>query len=135
MASDSSYALRFKCPLGTTSMRPAYKATSRLSGSSLPAQRFEEIPIRYPEARKLYLNAIKETVPVYEGTVVLERELIAAQKQPSTELMVQGEFRYQACDDKKCYVPETVPLVWRIQFEPHDSREGARGASTETSLI
>jgi len=86
-----------------------------------PGPGFEEIPIRYPEARKLYLKAIKETVPVYEGTIVLERELIAAQKQPSTELMVQGEFRYQACDDKKCYVPETIPLVWRIQFEPHDS--------------
>lgn len=81
---------------------------------------YEPVPIRYPESRNLYLKAIKETVPVYEGKLTLERDIIPAEKYASPELKVEGELRYQVCDDKKCFVPETVPLVWTLRYEPHD---------------
>ena len=27
-------------------------------------------------------------------------------------LVVKGSLRYQACDDRVCYLPQTVPLTW-----------------------
>ena len=79
---------------------------------------------RYPASRKLHLKAIKETVPVYEGQVRLTREITLGAENtlrplvtPSGELVLKGSLRYQACDDKKCYTPETVPLEWRFSFE------------------
>jgi peroxiredoxin len=86
-----------------------------------PDPAFEEIPMRYPEPRSLYLKPIKETVPVYDGKLVLEREIVPAQKYAGEELKIQGSLRYQVCDDKKCYVPETAPLAWSVGYEPHDS--------------
>jgi hypothetical protein len=71
------------------------------------------------------LPAIKETVPVYENAFSLEREIVIAPavKLPGgSSFVVEGWFRYQACDDKKCYVPETIPLKWTFRFEPYDSQ-------------
>ena len=87
----------------------------------IPSGSFEEIPIRYPEARSLFLKPINETVPVYEGKLVLEREIIPAQKQPGQELKIEGSLRYQVCDDRQCYVPETTPVAWVVKYQPHDS--------------
>jgi hypothetical protein len=32
-------------------------------------------------------------------------------------VIVKGSFHYQACDDRKCYVPEEVPLLWRFNMK------------------
>ena len=82
---------------------------------------FEELSLRYPPSRDMHLKAIGETVPVYEGKLALEREVIAAQKFTGPELRIEGELRYQVCDDKQCFVPETAQLVWTFRYEPHDS--------------
>jgi hypothetical protein len=89
---------------------------------------FEEVPIRYPGARNVHLPAINETVPVYDRKFSLQREIVISQLaklKPAlsgSSLLIEGSFRFQACDDKKCYVPEAVPLKWTLQFEPHDSQ-------------
>jgi hypothetical protein len=36
------------------------------------------------------------------------------------ELKITGKLRYQACDDKICYLPETLPLEWTLKAEPLD---------------
>jgi hypothetical protein len=80
--------------------------------------------VQYPAPEKLYLKAIKETALVYRGRIRLTREITLGQEaalkplvSPSGELVLKGSFRYQACDDKECYVPETVPLEWHFQFQ------------------
>jgi hypothetical protein len=35
-------------------------------------------------------------------------------------LQIQGEFRYQACDDKLCFLPESIPVKWEVQVKPLD---------------
>jgi DsbC/DsbD-like thiol-disulfide interchange protein len=84
---------------------------------------YESFDTRYPKGKMMRLEAIKETVPVYEDEVTLAREVVIAQP-PKTgapaALNLQGEFRYQACDATKCYLPETLPLQWQLRFEPHD---------------
>ena len=38
------------------------------------------------------------------------------------KLTVQGTFRYQACDDKECYPPQTIPLRWTFHVNSLDSQ-------------
>ena len=81
----------------------------------------------YPHSEMLRLEAIDETVPVYRGRVQIRREITFAQENalkplvsPDGEVIVRGSFRYQACDDRKCYVPEEVPLEWHFKYEGLD---------------
>jgi hypothetical protein len=81
----------------------------------------------YPTSEMLRLEAIGETVPVYRGHVQIRREITFGQEAvlnllvtSTGELIVKGSFRYQACDDRKCYVPEEVPLEWRFKYEGLD---------------
>ena len=78
----------------------------------------------YPPSRVMHLKAIGESVPVYRGRVQLTREITFGSDDAlkplvssSGELVVKGSFRYQACDDRECYLPQTVPLEWRFQFQ------------------
>jgi len=82
---------------------------------------------KYPASEMLHLEAISETVPVYRGHIHIVREITFGQEAtlkplvgPSGELIVKGSFRYQACDDRKCYIPEDVPLEWRFRYEGLD---------------
>ncbi len=84
-------------------------------------------PASYPPARTLHLEAIGETVPVYDGLFYLERDLTIGQQNEvrpvlndKQQLIVEGTFRYQACDDKMCFPPTSVPLKWVFQVERHD---------------
>ena len=84
-------------------------------------------PVAYPASEMLHLEAINETVAVYRGHIRIRREITFGQEAalkalvtPSGEVIVKGTFRYQACDDRKCYVPEAVPLEWRFKYEGLD---------------
>lgn len=81
----------------------------------------------YPGARTLRLQAIGETVPVFEKRARLRAEItIAADAKVKPLLDAEGflpvetSFRYQACDDKVCYTPQTVPVKLRLRYEPLD---------------
>jgi peroxiredoxin len=89
---------------------------------------YQSLPPKFPASRNMHLEAINETVPVYEGRFSVQREVIipaATQLKPSSEgggeIVITGSCRYQACDEKKCYLPETIPLTWKLRVEPHDS--------------
>ena len=84
-------------------------------------------PFQYPASRKLHLKAIGETVPVYQGRVRMTREITFGAENAvrplvgsTGDLILKGSLRYQACDDRKCYLPETAPLEWRFHFEGLD---------------
>jgi hypothetical protein len=81
----------------------------------------------WPAARTLRLDAIKETLPVFEKTFTVTRDLTFAQQNDlfaaagdSRRLTVDSTFRYQACDDRECHPPVNVPLSWTFTVEPHD---------------
>ena len=81
----------------------------------------------YPKSEKLYLQAIDETVPVYRNHFRLVREITIAPEATLKPLLnkdgtfsVEGTLRYQACDDRLCYVPQELPLKWTFQFENYD---------------
>ena len=77
--------------------------------------------ISYPPAERYFYAPLKETVDVYQKTFEVVQELAldgspkgrAALKGVST-LTIQGTLSYQACDDKICYPPRTVPMTWTV---------------------
>lgn len=81
----------------------------------------------WPKAKILDLKAIKEKAPVYEKQFTVERDVTFAQQKPlqaiakDGKVTIESTFKYQACDDKVCYPPVTMPLKWEFTFEPHDS--------------
>jgi hypothetical protein len=83
--------------------------------------------VAYPASKKLRLEAIHETVPVYQGTFRLVRDVTIARDaavrpllDPGGRLTIEGALKYQACDDRICYPPATVPVRWTLQWEALD---------------
>ncbi len=88
---------------------------------------YKAAPASYPLSKKLRLEAIQETVDVYAGRFTLQREITIGPQQAlkavvneAGDLVLEGTLRYQACDDRLCYVPQTIPLKWTLKYEPHD---------------
>ena len=89
--------------------------------------------VEYPKSRMLHLPAIDETVPVYEGTFRLVRDVRIGQHKELRHLLaggkltIRGSLRYQACDDRMCYLPSVIPLEWTVAFERHDRMRAPGG--------
>ncbi len=88
---------------------------------------FRLLPLRYPNAKVLFLPAINESVPVYEGTfrllqdavVSADRQFIGSVTQGKT-VTVKGTLLYQACDSEKCYLPQKSDVSWDVRVIPLD---------------
>jgi peroxiredoxin len=93
-----------------------------------PLPDFELRQASYPAAKILYLPAIKERVPVFEGTFRIRQqvkvnsmaEFSGALGADGKKVTVKGNLEYQACDSKICFLPATVPVEWQLQIVPLD---------------
>jgi thiol:disulfide interchange protein DsbD len=75
-------------------------------------------PMVTPAPQMLHLEALDETLPVYSGRFRLVRDIaIAEGAKAKGAVTIEGTFRYQACDDRMCYVPKTVPLKWTLRVQ------------------
>src|SRR5580658_1343237 len=75
-------------------------------------------PAIFPRSEKLYLKAIGETVPAYRNHFRLTRDItIGRPIDGSGKFTVPGSLRYQACDDRVCYIPQELHLTWTFQYE------------------
>lgn len=86
---------------------------------------------RYPPSRVLFLPAIHEKVPVFEGTFRITEdatlshdgrfiERVAKGPAGGTSLTLKGTLFYQACNSKICYMPTAVPVSWKLTVKPLD---------------
>ncbi len=83
--------------------------------------------VNWPKSKSLYLAPIDETVPVYMDEFRLTRDIVfAADAKLKTlvnekgEIVIHGVLKYQACDDRMCYIPASVPLDWTFHYQPLD---------------
>jgi len=67
----------------------------------------------FPRAEKLYLKAIDETVPAFRNHFRLIRDVTIGAGSAGM-LTLSGTLRYQACDDRVCYIPQTLHLNWTL---------------------
>ena len=85
------------------------------------------LPLRYPNAKVLFLLAINESVPVYEASfhllqdvvVSADRTFISSVTQAKT-ITLKGTLFYQACDSEKCYLPQKSDVFWDVRVIPLD---------------
>jgi DsbC/DsbD-like thiol-disulfide interchange protein len=82
-------------------------------------------PMTYPPPGTYYFAPLKETVKVYEAPFRLVQDvtlaLTPALRQRATRgetLRLTGTLEYQACDDKVCYRPQSMPVEWTMALVP-----------------
>ena len=73
----------------------------------------------YPKSEMLLFVPLGESVPVYQKPFRLIRDVaLAASIKPGTTVNVVGTIDYQACDDKVCFAPASVPVRWTVAVRP-----------------
>jgi hypothetical protein len=85
-------------------------------------------PPVYPPSKILYLPAIKERVPVFEGTFRISQDVKVSSAsefwgslgKDGKTFTISGKLEYQACDKTTCFVPTSVPVKWQLQVFPLD---------------
>jgi len=93
-----------------------------------PIPYLEFKPVVYPPSKTLYLSAIKERVPVFEGTFRISQdvqvstgsEFWGSLGKDGKIFTITGKLEYQACDKTICYAPTSVPVKWQLQVLPLD---------------
>ena len=97
-------------------------ANYRSVALSIHPQRYVRVVAEpFPRSETFYFAPLDERVPAYEKPFKLTAEVAPeataeARKALSgrTELVLMGSLAYQACDDKLCYNPTSIPLSWRV---------------------
>ena len=72
--------------------------------------------IVYPEPTDFVQQGVDEPLAVYEQEFVIGVQLHVADGVQSGELAVPASLRYQACDERVCYVPATVSTGWTLEI-------------------
>jgi hypothetical protein len=90
----------------------------------------------YPSSKVLYLEAIHEHVPVFEGkfritqdvtvTPSKARDVVRSVISLQKTISITGELKYQACDKSICYPPASVPVKWQLQILPLDLKRSPK---------
>lgn len=72
---------------------------------------------KYPAGEKYVMPALNETMLVYEKPFRIAQDVTLKSASAEAKTMsktIKGTLRYQACDDKICYLPKTIPVEWTI---------------------
>jgi DsbC/DsbD-like thiol-disulfide interchange protein len=90
-----------------------------------PDEAFTAAKAKFPAGEKLLMKALNETQIVYEKPFRFTQELklanspdLAKRAAGGESLTVKGTVRYQACDDKICFLPANVPVEWSVKLAP-----------------
>lgn len=127
--SDASAALgtRFSLALNITPKRGMHVYAPGAAGYRVialnitPQPHVRTLPVRYPASEIYNFVPLNERVSVYQKPFTLLMEVVPeataeARKALSgkSELVMTGTLEYQACDDKVCYNPVSIPLSWKV---------------------
>ena len=91
-----------------------------------PAPDLKIVHIRFPAPQKKQFSWSSKTLNVYLGTFLVRASLKINRKIPAGVRKLKGSFSYQACSDKACLPPETVPLSFTITV----AEQGAQTTAT-----
>jgi Thiol:disulfide interchange protein DsbD, N-terminal/AhpC/TSA family len=84
-----------------------------------PSPLVQVLPPVYPPSEIYVFQPLNERVPVYQKPFTLLQDIVLQGTQQAqqtlrgqTSITIKGSVDYQACDDKVCFNPESVPLSW-----------------------
>lgn len=82
-------------------------------------------PIQYPKSEIYFFAPLNERVPVFQKSFKLLREVVVeatpqaqAALRGKDSVTLTGTLDYQACDDKVCFNPVSLPLTWIVSLRP-----------------
>jgi len=82
---------------------------------------------QFPRSEDYFFKPLNEHVAVYQRPFRIVQDLEidpSPQAAPAiaerSALTINGTLTYQACDDKVCFTPQSVPLSWSIGLKPLD---------------
>ncbi len=89
----------------------------------IPAQYIRPTRTKYPRPEIYFFKPLNEKVPTYQKPFTLTQEVVldaSAREVTSkqTSMTIAGALTYQACDDRLCYDPVTLPLSWTVGLKP-----------------
>jgi hypothetical protein len=83
----------------------------------------------YPASEIYHFKPLNERVEVYQkpfrlvqDVTVLATPEVQKRLAAETSVTLTGRLQYQACDDKLCYSPQSVPYSWTVPLTPLDRR-------------
>jgi peroxiredoxin len=83
------------------------------------------LPIRYPKPEMYFFKPLKERVAVYTKPFTLVQEVILegssdaqAALRGKESMRLNGTLDFQACDDRVCFNPASIPLSWTLTLRP-----------------
>lgn len=75
--------------------------------------------VKYPPSEIYEFEPLHERVPVYQKPFQLVQPVVlddspevAARLRRANGLIISGTLSYQACDDRLCFAPTSVPVSW-----------------------
>ena len=89
-----------------------------------PVDAFTFGKMQYPEAMRLKFDFADQELDVYEGRVIIRFPVSIARGNLSGEKVIEGTFRYQACNDQICLAPvnQEVRIPIRVASLQEPSR-------------
>ncbi|OFW13264.1 MAG: hypothetical protein A3F70_18015 [Acidobacteria bacterium RIFCSPLOWO2_12_FULL_67_14] len=85
-------------------------------------------PLQYPASEIYFFEPLNERVPVFQKPFRLTQPLAVsaapAQRDAVAALdavTIKGTLEYQACDDRICFAPTSVPVSYTIRIRPPDA--------------
>ena len=116
--STTRVALTVKLPAGLHVQSDAPRDPS-LIPTVLTVQPPPGVSVRhliYPEATDFEQAGQPQPLAVFEHEFVTGAELAIAKDAAPGELVIPGRLRYQACDDKLCFAPQTATFEWKVRI-------------------
>src|SRR5262249_8043149 len=82
---------------------------------------------QYPPPEDYFFKPLNEHVPVFQRAFRIVQD-VALDASPEAQaaltgvrsLTLDGTLSYQACDEKICFSPQTVPLTWTLNVRQLD---------------
>jgi thiol:disulfide interchange protein DsbD len=116
-AGDTAHlALQITLPPGlhTNSNKPRDPSLIRVTLTIDPGPGVTPQEFVYPVATDLKQVGTEQPLSVFTGTFVVGAAVAVAPDTAPGDVAITGKLRYQACDDKQCYLPKTLPAAWTL---------------------
>jgi peroxiredoxin len=103
---------------------PGAKGYLAIALNFAPQPGIRALPIQFPASQTYFFKPLNEHVPVYQKPFTLVQEVILEGTQQAQaavrgkeNVTLTGTLDYQACDDKQCFNPASVPLSWTLTLK------------------
>jgi len=115
--SDARLALQVKLPEGlhTNSNKPRDPLVQAIRLTVTPLAGTTVGELVFPEAVDLKTAGYDQPLSVFAGSFVIGVVVHLDSSLKPGNLTLEGKLRYQACDERLCYPPRTLPVNWTLR--------------------